>query len=422
MHDLVRNPIPIHIAESEEVIIMVKYESKRISVIIVIAVYILLVAGCPDPNPTGVPTAIPTAIPTGIPTATPTAAPTGIPTATPTAAPTGIPTATPTAAPTSIPTVTPTAAPTSIPTATPTAAPTTIPTAVPTATPNTPVLSGPASSTGPFTVNWTFTWPGIGSADDHYELESSYSQTSGYSIFVSTPNNVRTSPYSTSVYPEAIDIGKTLYFRVRARSGGSYTPYSNVISVSIPSLSLIITPNYDNLIMMSSADSTLANNVYSTGSNAVGTNYMYGAYVNDYLIGATVLRYDINNYINGRTIQTAVLRVRPINIPADFNTTYAVQPIASAWSASVTWNTAPSIYTSATYKKTFNPPVSTSIDIEIDVTSIVQGWASGAISNFGLFVQDNNIAWPGATAYRAFDFNSVETNITYCPRLYVEVR
>ena len=70
------------------------------------------------------PTAVPTAVPTAEPTATPTVVPTAEPTATPTVAPTAEPTATPTVAPTAEPTATPTVVPTAEPTVTPTVAPT----------------------------------------------------------------------------------------------------------------------------------------------------------------------------------------------------------------------------------------------------------------------------------------------------------
>jgi len=72
-----------------------------------------------------------------------------------------------------------------------------------------PVLTGPSVATGPFEITWTYDWPTIGAYDDHYELELSYSPNSGFQVFVVYPDEDRTSPYTETIWPEAIDIGLT---------------------------------------------------------------------------------------------------------------------------------------------------------------------------------------------------------------------
>jgi hypothetical protein len=285
-----------------------------------------------------------------------------------------------------------------------------------------PVLTGPSSATGSFNLTWTFTWPGLVSTDDHYELEWSYSSTSGFAVLVTYANGVRTSPFTDVITPEAVDIGKTTYFRVRAKSNGTYTSYSNVVAVSVPYINLTFNPTIDNLLMDQSNNSAVANTVYSSSSLGVGANYIIGLYVNDYLIGASTLYFNIDNFISGGTIQKATLRLYVSVLPADWNTNYIVNALAGAWNTTtITFNNVPSYYTSPYTIKA--PPTSGAIPWEVDITSIVQAWANGTRTNFGILIRDNNIAWPVNTAYRSTDFYSIETAPAgKKPELYIEIR
>jgi len=103
-------------------------------------------------------------------------------------------------------------------------------------------LSGPSTATGPFDLTWTYNWPAL-IWSDHYELEySETSATSGFQVLAIYPNGDRRSPFTDTITPEPEDFGKTFYFRVRAFSIGTYTPYSNVISVYIPAASTLPAP------------------------------------------------------------------------------------------------------------------------------------------------------------------------------------
>ena len=284
------------------------------------------------------------------------------------------------------------------------------------------VLTGPSSATASFNLSWTFTWPGLVSSDDHYELEWSYSSGSGYQVLVTYPNGTRTSPYTEIITPEAVDIGKTTYFRVRAKSNGSYTAYSNVIGVSVPYLNLTFNPTLDNLLMKASYDATLENKVYASSSLGIGANYIIGLYVNDYLIGASTLYFNFDNFISGGTIQKATLSLYVQYLPGDWNTTYIINPLAGTWNTNtITFANTPSYYTSPYVTKA--PPTSGSVPWQVDITSIVQAWANGTRTNYGILIRDNNIAWPASTAYRATDFYSIETAPSgKKPSLYVEIR
>jgi uncharacterized repeat protein (TIGR02543 family) len=286
-----------------------------------------------------------------------------------------------------------------------------------------PVLSGPSQATQGFALSWTFAWPGLVSTSDHYEVEWSYSQTSGYQVFQTFPNGVRSSPCTTNVYPEAVDIGKTSYFRVRAYSNSSWTPYSNVVAVYVPYINYTFKATSDNLLMYNSQNSSVANTVYASSTNAVGASYFYDmyGYLFGSLVGATALKFDINNFISGGTIQKATLRLRPYNLPGDFTGTYAVQAYAASWSASsITFNNSPIVW--STPKPTNSAPVTTGLWWEFDVMSMVQYWASGTRVNYGFYIKDNYISPPGYECYRAFDIHSLESSSTYAPELYVEIR
>ena len=92
----------------------------------------------------------------------------------------------------------------------------------------TPVLSGPSTSTGSFTLTWTydFTPCGLCSSNDGYRLEeSTTSSTAGYSTVYDSFNMAeRTSPKSVEVNRSA----GTYWYRVRAydATGGGWTPTS----------------------------------------------------------------------------------------------------------------------------------------------------------------------------------------------------
>ena len=88
-----------------------------------------------EPEPTPMPTAVPTPDPTVAPTLEPTPEPTAVPTPEPTPEPTAVPTPEPTPEPTAVPTPEPTSEPTAVPTLEPTPEPTAVPTPEPTIEP-----------------------------------------------------------------------------------------------------------------------------------------------------------------------------------------------------------------------------------------------------------------------------------------------
>jgi hypothetical protein len=281
-----------------------------------------------------------------------------------------------------------------------------------------PFLSGPSTTTFSFNLTWTYDWTGSTGGDDHYELEYSYNQNSGYQVFEVYANGMRTSPYTQTMYAEAVDVGKTTYFRVRVKSNGSYSEYSNVVGVYCPNLELTVFASKDNTIGYSSDNPDVANTNYWNDDLGVGANYIDGLYWDSWLVWLSAIYFDVMNWIEGRTIEKATLKLRVEILPGDWNTKYKVNPFTSGWNTyTITMNNAPSYYTG--YYALKDPPVTSAIPYEINITNIVQAWASGTIANNGVLIHDYNVSFPYYTAYRSTIFYSLETAILdeYKPQL-----
>lgn len=285
-----------------------------------------------------------------------------------------------------------------------------------------PVLTAPASATWTFDLSWTYAWPPNVSADDHYEVESSYSPASGYTLMITEGDGIRTTPFTQGIMPEAIDIGKTMYFRVRVKINGEYSPYSNYVGVSCPYINLTYYPSFDNLVMMASNISSYQSTVYNDWTNGVGNSYTIGTYSNDYFIAASALYFKIDNFISGKTIQKAVLKFYVQSLPDNPATTYAVNPLSASWNTTtLTFDNLPSYSTTPEVVKA--PPTSTTDPWEVDITSIVQSWANGTLVNNGIVVRDKNSTWPAVSTSMVTDFYSNEaTDASRKPVIYIEVR
>jgi hypothetical protein len=292
-------------------------------------------------------------------------------------------------------------------------------------TPPAPVLSGPASdSDGSYQLTWTYDWTpcNICSSQDGYELyESSTGPSSGFNIiFNSTGTGDRQTPRTVTVPNRPAG---TYWYRVRANDGG-LTAYSNVIQVTVTAPTEITAlATADNLLLFSTTDPSLADQVFSAGNIAVGFNFIIGMF-SDYVQGLSAIKFDgLQAQIAGKTIAGATLRLWVSILPADLNSTYTVTPIATAWSTStISYNNSPNIYTSPQLQADFAPPVTAVVPVEVDVTAIVQAWANGTISNQGLLLRDRYTAsFPAATALRATEFESEDTAPTNTRTPHIEI-
>ncbi len=284
-----------------------------------------------------------------------------------------------------------------------------------------PVLTGPSVATGPFEITWTYDWPTLQANDDHYELEHSFNPNSGFEIIAVYPDGDRTSPFTETINTYAGAIGLTSYFRVRAKVLGYYTPYSNVLSVQVPYLNFDIHPMFDNSVAYATVNPNWANTVYNSIDLGVGTFYYTPGTFNDYETYISALYFDIDPYIEGMTIQSAVLKLQVDLFPVDYSTMYRINPFVDSWNTNtLTFNNMPNFYTSPSVLE--NLPY---YNIwEVDITSIVQAWANGSIPNFGIAIYDNNIIHPGYPAIRNTWFYSNETagGPEWQPKLHLEIQ
>lgn len=97
-----------------------------------------------------------------------------------------------------------------------------------------PVLTGPETSSGTFTLTMTYNWPGLASNWDCYELEeSTTSYTEGFTNIHKSPAGQHPSPYTVDLTRGA----GTYYYRARVYAGSGPNPglsaYSEAIRVIV---------------------------------------------------------------------------------------------------------------------------------------------------------------------------------------------
>jgi hypothetical protein len=134
---------------------------------------------------------------------------------------------------------------------------------------------------------------------------------------------------------------------------------------------------------------------------------------------------ELSTFIQGRTIFSAKLNLTPANVGLPRKV--GVLLFSQAWDdATLTFNNCPAVWT--TPMAEVWAPTNPNVPMEIDVTTLVQAWATGGKANYGFLVRDNhnNGIWTqeiGNFLY-GFDIYSQDTAPipTYKPRLDLEIR
>lgn len=101
-----------------------------------------------------------------------------------------------------------------------------------------PVLILQSHSGQSFTLEWTYTWDGLVSSQDFYQLQESTQGADGssFSTILETSRGDHSSPYS-------IDLNRAAgiyYFRVRTWDGGFWTEFSSIVTVEIVSAPAVL--------------------------------------------------------------------------------------------------------------------------------------------------------------------------------------
>jgi hypothetical protein len=286
-----------------------------------------------------------------------------------------------------------------------------------------PILQTPTVNGTSITLTWTFNyWPSLVTTNEGYRLEESTSPTGPFSQIAQIAG--RQTPKSYILTRNA----GTYYYRVRVfynLPNNLYSPYSNVVSATVTGPTVVKTTEFvsvDNKLVYDSTNSSIGNTVYGNTDLAVGIQWAY-IFSQDFIVNRTVLWFNIQSKISGKTINRAILKLYPYILPADYSTTYGLMALAQTWSgATVTSNNfdSPLVYTAV--EKVLPPPVTTAVPLEIDVTDIVQYWANGTMINYGFYLWDRNSSFPYTNALRATGFESNEYyyNINRRPQLYLE--
>jgi len=287
-----------------------------------------------------------------------------------------------------------------------------------------PVAPGNLQPSNIKTSGVTLTWTDNSNNEDRFDIGTrTLLSPVGYlwSQWGSVPANTTT--YTIAGLSPASSY--TFYVRASNNVGSALSPGVTFTTASPPATTTATTvyATYDNVLIKSSIDSSWENTTYSNSDLVVGCNYEYWPYSTSYLCYASAIYFNLPQ-IAGKTLDKAVLRLYPRGLPADWNTFYVLYAYRETWNPStITFNNSPLVYYT-TGNVQIAPPVTGVIPMEFDVTVIVQKWASGEWMNYGFKLQDGNVAWPGYTAYRATNIESLEFNSsTYRrPQLYLEYR
>ncbi len=131
-----------------------------------------------------------------------------------------------------------------------------------------PALATPTVSGTSVTVTWTYTWPGLASSADRFDLEeSSTSATTGYIPVYALQARPASHTYTLTGRSPG-----TYYYRVRAYTSEGYTPYSTVRSVTVVSTPPIISVSVTSRTFNATAGgANPGNQLASIGNSGGGT-------------------------------------------------------------------------------------------------------------------------------------------------------
>jgi hypothetical protein len=268
-----------------------------------------------------------------------------------------------------------------------------------------PSLQTPTVSGTTVTLVWSYSWTGLGSSNDGYQVERSDQPGSGFAQIYSVATHA--SPYTLNV--TNLSPG-THYFRVRAMTIQGVTPFSTVQSAVVAGPSEItVYASEDNSLIYSSTDPAPGNTTYRLGSLEVGCNFSVLPFSTEYVCGEGLMRFPVQSQIAGRTIQSAELRLYPQSIGADLATNFRVAAVARTWSTTtVTSNNlhnGSEVYLAGQVQRA--APTTTALPFTLDVTSIVRSWANGTFVNNGLLLWDT-ATFPALSVLRSVSFDSAD--------------
>lgn len=296
---------------------------------------------------------------------------------------------------------------------------------------STPVAPSGLTATAVSSTQINLTWQDISNNETSFQIQRSRLATLGFTTIATVTGNA-TGYSDTSLTAET-----SYFYRVRATNSAGNSGYSGTASTttlaSDGAVEKTVYASVDNMMMYSSTDFTVANTVYDSGEIGVGCNWddssfidLEGNYIPNFQWVCVFSAIDFNSNISdidGKRINSAILKLYPRTLPADDNAKIVVSTITDEWAATITWNDLDGLTVYAYYSEVVDLPVSAA-PLEIDVTETVQAWADGTMLIYGFLLhqrgQDNENPWE--TAYRVATFHSLEQydNAFHRPQLVLD--
>ena len=211
-------------------------------------------------------------------------------------------------------------------------------------------------------------------------------------------------PFSPGTYTATLEVRSTV-------ASNSPRTVSITFTILPPGQTTItLKPQYDNLVMVSSADNTVANRVYSNAWLSVGCVWDYWPYTGQgFVCGQGLMRFDLSA-LAGKTIVSATLKltVRSTGV-GYYPQNWHLRALASTWSPStVTWNVVANLQYYTASQLIQAPPTYSGQIYNLDLTTHVKNWVGQTWQNYGLILGSENYTFPNATSFDAFDFWSLE--------------
>jgi hypothetical protein len=214
-------------------------------------------------------------------------------------------------------------------------------------------------------------------------------------------------------------------YSIFVRAYNNAGPSGNIgtsFTTAAGSQTITLRPQYDNLVMINSLDSTVANTVYANAALGVGCNWDYSIItgIQNFLCAQSLVRFDLSS-LAGSTIESATLRLTVDYIGVGYYPrSWHVRAMATAWSTqTVTWNVVESSQYYIDSNISQNAPTYADQVIDIDVTSHVSNWVNGVWTNNGYVFGWNDYTFPYATSFDAFQLFSNEDPGGDWPKLIV---
>jgi fibronectin type III domain protein len=253
------------------------------------------------------------------------------------------------------------------------------------------------------------TWTDNASTEDGYKIERcAGASCTDFTHFTTVGRN-------TTSFPDGgLSAGTSYSYRVQGSNDAGNSAYSNTASattLTVSEGSNTFFASFDNMVINNTSDPNTADRVSPSAELDVGSKYFYRT-GGDYtaLQYASLMKFDVQSVIAGKTILEATLSLYQFVLPADFDGHFKLAAIQTSWDPSTTswktWSAMGEPYPDGRLDFAALQPVET--PLEFDVTAIVQKWADGTLENNGFQIWEPSPVPPGHDSNQALEIQSLE--------------